>query len=119
MHNTALRSDEIWNALQSCPKKDECFLCGVGMKIVTEYKHWYICENDFPYDRVATKHHMLVPREHVAVEERLSQDARFELIKIFWELDRKSGYDAIMRNFERAQSHTAHLHYHLLTYIRA
>lgn len=117
MRNTALRSDACWDKYQAHPPSDTCFLC--EPKPIREFKHWYIVENDYPYDKVAGTHHMLVPKQHVQYEEQLPQEVRHDLVKIFWELDRKGEYDAILRNFIKAQSHSAHLHYHLLTFIRA
>lgn len=121
MRNTALRSQECWDKYQAHTPLDHCFLCKPEehLKIIREYNHWFICENQYPYDQIATVHHMLVPRAHVQFEEKLEREVHHELFKIFWQLDSKSEYDAIMRNFVKAQSHTAHLHYHLLTYIRA
>ena len=70
--NTYLRSDENWAEYQSAPKRDaeECFLC--DMETLECFTHWYICRNEYPYDNVATLHHMLVPIDNVSHETELS-----------------------------------------------
>lgn len=116
--NTLLRTDETWEAYQDRPKasEHECFLC--DMETIEMCRYWFICENQFPYDAVASLHHMLVPIEHVSRETELSPAARRELELIFMQLNDRDTYDCIMRNFTVGQSHPTHLHYHLITWKR-
>lgn len=114
---TLLRTFQTWDKYKNRSLQDGCFLCQDQVKL-DEYKHWYITKNDYPYDAVTSHHHMLVSKEHVNDETKLSKEARMELYRIIWELESKSFYDSILRNFQAAQSHPTHLHYHLLRYQR-
>ena len=50
---------------------DSCALCeGEPLK---EFVHWKIMNNKFPYDRLATEHHMLLPKRH-STEPDLTQE---------------------------------------------
>lgn len=115
---TYLRSDRVWAAYQQAPKRsaEDCFLC--DMEAIQCFTYWYICANQYPYDNVASKHHMLVPLDHVSRETDLSGPAKRELELIFNRLNESGEYDCIMRNFAVGQSHPVHLHYHLITWKR-
>lgn len=116
--NTFLRTDETWSAYQKEPKRhdDACFLC--NMDTIESFKYWYICENQYPYDAVAMRHHMLVPIDHVSHETELPQPVRRELELILNRLNSDEKYDCIIRNFAIGQSQPQHLHYHLITWKR-
>lgn len=89
-----------------------------NMPVIEAFQHWFICENEFPYDGVAIRHHMLVPVLHVKHERELPQPVRRELELILDRINDGDKYDCIIRNFTIGQSHPNHLHYHLVTWKR-
>lgn len=114
--NTKLRTPECWYDYQTREPSDECFLCDI--ETLECFMYWFICENQYPYDNVATTHHMLAPIRHVAHEKDLTKFEKRELELILNRLNDAGNYDCIMRNFTVGQSHKSHLHYHLLTWKR-
>ena len=39
-----------------------CYLC--AGKIIKEFAGWKIVENEYPYDRIASTHHMVTTKRH-------------------------------------------------------
>jgi len=77
-----------------------------------EFEHWRIVQNDFPYDRIAKTHHMLIPKEH-SIEIDLSQEVLTEYLKIKQEY-LPQHYEIVMQSLAHKQSIPAHHHYHLV-----
>lgn len=122
---TYLRTDETWEAYQNAPRRDEkeCFMCDlIGVTVVKKFHYWIIIENQFPYDAVAEKHHLLVPIEHATKIENLhyedKESAIDELKDILADIEESGEYDCQIKNFTIGQSHPTHLHYHLVTWRR-
>lgn len=118
---TLLRTPATWAKYQNEPKRcaEDCFLCNPeGLEIVRKFTHWYLCENQYPYDAIADVHRMLVPIDHVQHERDLDWMILQELEEILNAIDHSGEYDCVMRNFTVGQSHKSHLHYHLLRYRR-
>lgn len=117
MRKTLLRTDEThWRYVEAKPPS-RCFMCEPEPElIVIQTEFWQIIDNQFPYDAIAMKHHLLVPKRHVANEESMTQRERFDLIRLFWLLEQSGRYDSITRNMAHQQSCPQHLHYHLLSY---
>lgn len=88
------------------------------IKVVREFNHWLIIENNYPYDVVAKDHHMLVPKRHFSFNDVRTVDEKYELEEIEDLLNMEGDYDCIMQNFTAGQSQPQHLHYHLLTWKR-
>lgn len=89
-----------------------CVLC--DKEAISSFTHWKIITNDFPYDRIAKTHDMLVPLRHV-IEGSLTDEEHQEL------LDIKHGYvndhyDYIIEPTHHGKSIPTHLHSQL-TYI--
>lgn len=87
-----------------------CVLC--SKKALKTFRYWLVVKNAFPYDRIAKKHHMIIPKRHV-IEEKLSVAEKKELQKI------KRGYIAPRYQFvfeatAIMKSVPAHHHLHLL-----
>ena len=90
--------------------KSGCVLC--EKTPLQEFNHWKIVPNDFPYDKIAKTHHMILPKRH-ATEPDLSETEKQE----FQEL--KVGY--INQNYEfmiepasKMKSIPEHFHLHLI-----
>lgn len=89
---------------------DGCVICKKDS--LAEFTYWRIVENSFPYDRIATTHHMLVPYRHEA-EAQLPHGAQQELqtLKSSYLSDH---YDIIIEALPGNKSVPAHHHYHII-----
>ena len=87
-----------------------CVIC--GREALREFVHWKIVFNEFPYDKIATTHHILAPNVHLA-QPQISEEAwrEFESIK---KSDVNSVYDVILENTPKNMTIPAHFHVHLL-----
>lgn len=94
-------------------RKDiECPLC--NKEVIKAFKYWKIIENRFPYDRVAKKHHMIIPIRH-AIEDVLTKKEMDELREIKKTFIKDSDYAYIMETTPKTQSVPGHFHLHLIT----
>lgn len=118
--NTKLRTDKCWDSYQAVKQeKHYCFMCQEPAKNpIRKYTYWTIIANTFPYDAVASTHHLLVPNRHLAAEDALTAFEMRELETIKQSLGLQAEYDCIMHNFPAGQSQPQHLHYHLITWLR-
>src|SRR5690349_1325706 len=77
------------------------------------FTYWKIMKNDFPYDAIASVHHLLVPIRHVG-EQELTQEERAELHSITYDvLPFEYGY--LRENLGKTRTIPQHFHLHLLT----
>lgn len=83
---------------------------------VQKFEYWRVIPNDFPYDRIADRHCMLVPKRHVADLGALSAEALAEYDEIE---DKLEGFDALLKNLPHDQSIPNHFHLHLIKYKEA
>ena len=74
---------------------------------------WKIIPNDFPYDRIAKKHHMIVPLRHVQ-EKDLSTEERAELQEIKGRGFDDDTYEYIIEAAQKIKSVPGHFHLHLV-----
>jgi len=118
---TNLRSADCWKRYQNAPRRQEgeCFMCdSEGYEVVQEFQNWLLIENNYPYDAIATVHHLLVPKRHVA---DINELTGFEIQERDWlyaKFEKDRQYDFILKNFTIGQSQPQHAHYHLITLIR-
>ncbi|TSC67729.1 MAG: hypothetical protein G01um101466_651 [Parcubacteria group bacterium Gr01-1014_66] len=89
---------------------DQCVLCP---KIpLHSFQFYKIVQNDFPYDRLAETHHMLIPLRHSAESELLKEE-KIELQHIKEDyLD--ENYHYIIEATNRNKSVPGHFHLHLI-----
>lgn len=119
--NTALRTRQTWERYQNTPKHKEgyCFMCQLAdVVIIKQFEHWYIIENQYPYDTVAEIHHLLVPRDHIAKAERLTPQCTEEAATIMEAIEAEGFYDCFISNFPVGQSQKQHFHIHLVKWKR-
>lgn len=110
---TLLRTKATWERYQNQPVRDDCFMC-VKRKIVKEFEHWLIIENDFPYDAVASIHHLAIPREHITT---LNKDTLEEYQNVVVHYVDQN-YDFTGTNTPGNRTQPQHFHLHLLKWIR-
>lgn len=109
-----LRTPEITKRyqlyLKTLPSIGPCILC--AKQTLKEFEHWKIVLNDFPYDRIAKTHHMLIPYRHVQ-EGGLNEEEFKELRKIK-ETYVNTEYDWIMEPVPKGKTIPSHFHLHLI-----
>ncbi len=93
----------------SLPVEHACLLC--KKEPIKSYDKWIIIKNDFPYDKIATLHHMIMPKRHTT-EPDLTKEERDEFIKI--KRKELQSYDIILESTENSSSIRDHYHIHLL-----
>jgi len=86
-----------------------CVLCAA--ESIEEFTYWRIIPNEFPYDRVAAVHHMIVPKRHITDSE-FSEDERNELMSI--KHTRLQDYQYLLETTHVTKSVPAHFHLHLI-----
>lgn len=94
--------------------RGENFGCPLCKEVtsVTEFEHWRIVLNDFPYDKVASLHHMLIPKRHITLDE-VTPEEQVEFNSIF-KTTLNEKYTLIAQALPKKRSIPKHLHYHLL-----
>lgn len=110
IRKTALRSAEMHQRYSTAEKDPTFFETSASIQ---DLYAWRIIENHFPYDVIATEHHMLIPRRKVASHTELTLQELDELNRF---IGQNQYYDAILLNFAKAQSQPHWLHYHLLVF---
>ena len=89
---------------------DVCPLCSEAS--IVEYRYWRVIPNKYPYDAVAQRHTMLVPKQHLQ-EHELSNEAQRELYDLkHGELNEE--YKYIMEALPTTKSIPGHFHLHLI-----
>lgn len=91
-----------------------CPLCNA--ESVEEFTHWKIIPNRFPYDRIASIHHMIIPKRHV-VENELTKEELDELLQLKQTVlnHHPNNYGHILEAVHKKKSIPEHFHLHLLT----
>jgi hypothetical protein len=110
----SLRTEEAKNKYKEYIRNgglnNACVLC--EKPPVKSFNFWKVIENDFPYDLIASKHHMLVPLRHIP-EEGLNEDEIKEVKQIKEDLI-NSDYDWTIEATRKNKSIPDHFHLHLI-----
>src|SRR3989344_4231106 len=107
------RSKEMRDRYDECKKSDEfnsgCALC--KKDTIQEFRYWRIVLNDFPYDRIARVHNMILPIRHIA-----GDGLNAEEIAELFEIKKKylRDYDYIIETSNQRRSIPDHFHLHLI-----
>lgn len=113
-----LRTQATQDAYDNKPHQDDCFLCvPPEEKVIKEYTHFRIIENQYPYDLICSVHHILAPKRHVPHRYYFTEEERDEYFLILHQLEKSETYDAIIQNFMHRKSVPEHEHVHLVRYI--
>jgi diadenosine tetraphosphate (Ap4A) HIT family hydrolase len=105
----SLETEKTYQNFLKSPRPTECFLCRA--QPIKEFEHWKIVENEFPYDGIATKSHIIAPKNH-KTEDGFTENEKTELLKIKKDLGNQ--YDMIIENGTNNQSIPQHFHLHLI-----
>ncbi len=89
-----------------------CALC--SKPTLVDFTHWRIVENEFPYDRIAKTHHMLISKRHIT-ETEMNQDERTELqnIKLNYV---HTKYNSIIEMTLLKKTIPGHFHLHMIMF---
>ncbi len=92
-----------------------CFLCARDL-LRQEFRHWFICENRYPYTEITKRHDLLAPKRHIKSIEELTKEEFEELKSILFQINcRQLGkYDQVQYNVPEKQSCKFHFHLQLL-----
>lgn len=93
---------------------NKCPLC--NKKSIKIFKYWKIMKNDFPYDRIAKIHDLLVPKRH-EIEDKLTRKELEELKSIkdnYVNGKNMHKYNFIMEVAKLEKTIPSHFHLHLL-----
>lgn len=86
--------------------------------VIREFEHWYIIENNFPYDRITNTHHILAPKRVFGRFEDATQIEQDDYRSILKTLECEQFYDSLQINFSKDRSVCAHYHVHLIVWKR-
>lgn len=94
-------------------KIEENLLCPFcNERPVKTFKNWYILPNAFPYDRIASRHDLLLAKDH-CTEDSITQEAWDEL-KTLKKGSINENYDLIIEPLQKNKSQPNHFHLHLI-----
>lgn len=87
-----------------------CRLCEAPA--MQEFTHWKIITDEFPYDKIAKVHDMIVPKEHLTAEQLpIEAWVEFEELKRSVINDR---YELVASTTYKNSSNPRHFHMHLI-----
>jgi hypothetical protein len=89
---------------------DACPLCDAPS--ITEFEHWRIIPNKYPYDAVALKHDQIIPKHHW-VSAEIPAEAWAELTELK-ERELNQEYSFIIEALPGTKSIPGHFHLHLM-----
>lgn len=110
MRRTKLRSDDTHERYVNAQKNPNFF---EDAETLVDFKYWRVINNEYPYDAIATTHHMLIPKREFQNE----WDMNIEEITEMHSIKRYHVpyvYDVWWLNMPHSQSAPQRLHYHLL-----
>ena len=110
---TPKTEDKYLKITESRKNSKFCSLCK-EKKILKYFKHWKIIKNNFPYDKIAKTHHMILPFRHVRGKE-LSKKELEEFKNIKKSYINNGKYHFIMEATKKYKTIPDHFHLHLIT----
>lgn len=108
-----LRSKEaqaVYDAYRAEGRLATCKLCEATP--LRSFRHWAIVKNNFPYDKIATVHNMIIPKRHVT-EREISQEEWVEYQKIKDEI-LHAEYEFLIEATNKKKTIPGHFHIHLI-----
>jgi diadenosine tetraphosphate (Ap4A) HIT family hydrolase len=103
-------SQEVYENYAKNNKDDGCALCLKAS--LRDFNYWRIVKNDFPYDKIAEIHDILIPIRH-AREGDLNEQELQELMKIK-ESHVNEAYEYMIEATAKNKSIPNHFHLHLI-----
>ena len=107
---TAAGEERYREHRRTLPEDAPCALC--EERSIQEFTYWRTIPNIFPYDRIASLHHMLVPKRH-CIERELNADELSELLDLKEEYCNEH-YEHLIESTHHRRSIPAHFHIHAI-----
>lgn len=106
-----LRTPEMWEKYnQFMDASKDLTTC----PLIQSWKYWVLVENEFPYDAITEKHHMLVPIRKFAESGEMKINEWLEFFNIKKELQNE--YNCFLENTKKGRSVPTLYHLHLLSW---
>jgi hypothetical protein len=103
-------SEKKYHEVLDSLDKSKCVLC--TLPAIKTFRHWKIVLNDFPYDRIAEKHHMIVPLRHISEHDMdVNEALEFQGIKHGYIA---AEYQYMIEPTPKKKSIPEHFHVHLI-----
>jgi hypothetical protein len=83
---------------------------------VREYTRWVLVENEFPYDRIADRHCLLVPKRRFVDDGEMLGAERAELLEIKQGYSDSKEFDCVFENLKHNRTVPGHYHLHVLKF---
>lgn len=119
MASDVLRSEEVI-ALYKVKRRDPEFHLDEfdlrDLPIVKKWKLWILVQNEFPYDKIADNHCLLVPLRQFAEDEDMYGTERSELFRIKEEFKQTKDFDAVFENVKHNRTVPDVYHLHALKF---
>jgi len=80
-------------------------------KVIENYGDWILVENDYPYDLLYKKHHLLIPRARVGSFTQLNKISQRRYHTLLAHLEDQ--YDLYFVNMAKGRTVPTHWHCHL------
>lgn len=106
-------TEERYAAVKKLRAPSECGICSDAT--LREFTHWRIIANRFPYDSIASVHHMVVPTVHKPEESLTSEEwEELDAIKRTYIAEK---YEIVLETMPTKKSIPDHFHLHLIVLI--
>lgn len=80
------------------------------------FTYWFVTHNEYPYDRVASKHDLLAPKRKFACSADMTKGERDELEAIKRVFGKSKAYDSIIENVPHHRTIRDWYHLHLIQF---
>jgi diadenosine tetraphosphate (Ap4A) HIT family hydrolase len=108
-----LRSEECIKLYKENYKEGVSLL---SLPCIKQWNYWRLIKNDYPYDKIAESHYLLIPLSGFAEDEEMNNDERKELFSIKNELSETKTFDAIFENLKHDRSIQTFYHLHCIKF---
>lgn len=112
-----LRTDECFDKLKAKEKElGELTFDLRSLEVGHSWKFWMLAKNQFPYDKIAERHSLLIPFRLFAEDDEMTDEEREELFLIKKEYRDSGEFDVIMEHFKRHRTIPEQFHLHFIRY---
>ena len=114
-----LRTSKVLKKYSAKRRKMGALMDGIDLRTlpkINKTKYWILVENEFPYDKIASKHHLLVPLRKFKYDDEMTAAERDNLFLIKKDFTQEKRYDAILETLGHNRSIPDHYHIHCITF---
>lgn len=86
------------------------------LPFIRAWKYWVLVENEYPYDKIAKKHSLLVATRHFVHDSEMDILEREELFAIKAEFAESREYDSLLENLSHNRTVPWQYHLHCLKF---